>query len=286
MSIEIRGLSFNIAGSGDMRHQLAKKYPGTSFRDDEVENRYKTLTAQTFEKIVREFTPAFMCLQEITRAEHSFLIEFLQNKGYTIVQKYGTAVCFQEAQFTCLGSEMTLNNDEGALYADLQLKGTKKILRVVSSHLPGFNVSKFEQSPQTAELGDRALQQQLATVNATKKVFDRLFACFKETYTPDLILYGLDANSTAAFLSEKVHPERLAPLFTHGFTPDTSDTKATIIDDSTNHPYRYDYLFCKCVKGSATIQNCEIAGINDPSMLGNPDSAMSDHLPVLSRIFV
>ena len=269
-----------------MQYRFAKKYRDVAFDPVEIENHYKKLTIETFEKIGRDFLPSFMCLQEITRSEHQFLIDFLEKMGFTVLQKYGTAVCFQNSQFICLDHQMTLNDDTGALYADLRLKGTKKIIRVVSSHLPGFNVSKMTQSPHAVKVGDSALEAQLTTVDTAKRVFSTFFSCFSEVNTPNFIFYGLDANTTADFVSEKVHPERLTPLFMHGFVPDIHDIKATIIDDSTGHPYRYDYLFCKCVNGSATVQNCEIEGINNQAMLGDPDKAMSDHLPVLARLYL
>jgi len=270
-----------------------------------AKNWYVHQASQTFTRIIDTFTPHIMCLQEISSGEEHIDIKTLLNtRGYDIVQKNGLAIAYRRQNFQLLESEKTVSDETAALYVDVKVKGTNKIIRVVSDHLAGFNTRNHKNNKtlcktstipsdsaralmarKTApKIGDSSLEQNIAIVDRLKRSI-WLPSCFGGQDAPDTIIYGLDANATARHITKqnRVHPKRLDQFVTHGFISDITDERPTIVDHSTSLPYKFDYLYCK---SASSIIDHELPSINTPDMLGNPQLSMSDHLPVLATITV
>lgn len=112
----------------------------------------------------------------------------------------------------------------------------------------------------------------------------------KDKDAPDVIIYGLDANTALKRhkyepKSEKgAHPKRLRLFTNRKFKYDTKDNSPTIVDGNDQTKRRYDYIFTRALKGHFEI---DIANERmNEEYLDNPLKSSSDHLFVKSKIEV
>ncbi len=224
--------------------------------------------------------------------------------------------------FDSLKSPMKGRSSPGR-YVDLIHKQSKTIIRVVSHHVQGFNALKKKKHseekrksleektilPLNAEerlahfislfdsehedsvaRGDAAIEHSLAAI---EKKSCKL-PCFKGFLTlknpkPDLVIYGLDANATAKYVSEakidRLHPKRMQLFDLRGYQYSKLDTTPTILDWNDLRPRKYDYVCVKTHQAAAiTIESMCIPGLNNRELLYQPGQLMSDHLPVFAKI--
>lgn len=182
---------------------------------------------------------------------------------------------------------------------------SKKKFTLPNSHQERLDyfLSKLDSklnSKKAAARGDAALELSLQDIETAKvhypssenrlaKIFPWLHRFFKST-KPDLIIYGLDANTTAKYTSknknERLHPKRIRLFEKYGYQCDKDDQSPTIRDGNSFERSKYDYVFTKPTSkvDQVTIKDRQIEGINHPEMLDQPDQLMSDHLPVLAQI--
>lgn len=151
--------------------------------------------------------------------------------------------------------------------------------------------------------GDAALALSLSIIEKVKipysptdllgrlgAIFSRFFLKKSPEKSPDLIVYGLDANATAKHRSlpklERLHPKRMRLFENYGYKFDQNNTLATIIDANDFCERKYDCLLTKETSSAATvsIEDKPIEGITNPEALDSPSTLMSDHLPVISSI--
>ncbi len=325
--MQVRCVSFNIASANDMMHLLLHNH--NVITDEHVKTiannlltcpaevdinaintfelyakkRYILQAHQTFTKIIDSFDPHVLCLQELSSGEeHLGITSFLNARGYDIIRGNGLAIAYKKADFHLLHSDRTAPDTTAALYIDVKVKGTNKVIRIVSDHLAGFNTLKQKMNKNTSktsndpiekekavlgrkrapETGDIALVQNITTVDKLKTHIP-FFSCFCNQDAPDALIYCLDANATARYVSKehRVHPKRLDQFVRHRFVSDETDEKPTICDHSTSVAYKFDYLFAK---SAYSVIDHMLPGINSPDMLANPQASMSDHLPVLATV--
>lgn len=266
---------------------------------------YQQRAQRFLSKLIRDFHPDLICLQELQskKWEYECIIEKLKDAGYTVVYHQDTSIAYKQSEFTQLPSDNKLQsslNEKGAFHIDLKHQPSGKVIRTVSDHVPGFSSTNVKQlSSQVSDLkragtdnreierlkalkreytrtGDQSLQSNIAAVD-----FNPAHAI-----SPDVIIFGLDANTTTKGLKrQSLHPKRVRLFENNGFKTDTEDNNPTII--STDLDLRkYDHVFAKTLKGDLTIKHRVIKGINDRQMLLYPLTAMSDHVPLLYKITV
>lgn len=322
MTLELRCLSYNIGGQNDMIalmlfepkniiddaiRQIAERAKSRTPPVSPVEfeqlalhakAQYEQLADKTFQAIHDDFDPHLICLQELTSGqEHDLIVHKVTSLGYALLRANGLAIAYKQACFTPLNQAIVDTIENGALYADLKERRTGKIVRVVCDHLFGFNVDKYRKGKEAevtqttsdaltrlTKLGDEALKCNLEAVDLAPKR-SSFFVCGSDDH-PDLVIYGLDANVTASYIETiaQVHAKRLIPFFERGYSCDTHDQIPTILDTNDGKPHKYDYIFCKALKGHLSIVDRQISQINDPRLLANPLYCLSDHLPVLATI--
>lgn len=318
MTLELRCLSYNIGGQNDMialmlfepnniidttiRHiaeRLKSRTPPVSPVEFDQLNlhaktQYEQLASKTFQAIFDSFDPHLLCLQELTSGpEHDVIIDKVKKLGYILLRENGLAIAYKQERFSLLNHAIVDSIENGALYADLRERRTGKIVRVVSDHLFGFNVEKYRKGKEVeasealtrlTKLGDVALSCNLEAIDLEPKRCS-FFFCGSDN-RPDLVIYGLDANVTAPYIDtpSQVHAKRLIPFLERGYSCDMQDHLPTILDTNDAKSHKYDYIFCKALKGRLSIVDRQIDHVNDPRFLANPTYCMSDHLPVLATI--
>ncbi|MCE5316913.1 MAG: ankyrin repeat domain-containing protein [Parachlamydia sp.] len=267
-------------------------------------------------KLLKEFQPDIVCLQELyyrdkdgVKSAHYPIREFLENRGYALTEDSrpgheDRAIAYKKATFDCVrtGTLFSETIYEPAYFADLKHRVTGIMIRAVSDHVRGFNSiaqkkhaqksgpklplpQRFEERrkyherrPQSAE-GDCALDSSLQALHELKEC-------------PDVVIYGLDANSTSKHSStdpkERLHPKRVRLFDMYHYTTDATNQNATLIDANDLRPKKYDYIFARCFNSQlkVTITDQLIPGINQPALLQSPGEILSDHLPVLSQVTI
>ncbi len=224
--------------------------------------------------------------------------------------------------FDSLKSPMKGKSSPGR-YVDLIHKQSKTIIRVVSHHVQGFNAVKKKKHTEekrkslkektflplnakerlarfisffnsehedSAARGDAGLEHSLANIEkkSCKPYQLKSFINLKNP-KPDLIIYGLDANATAKYVSEakmdRLHPKRMQLFDLRNYQYDQQDKTPTILDWNDLHPRKYDYVCVKTHRAAAVaIESVCIPGLNNRELLYHPDQLMSDHLPVFAKI--
>lgn len=307
MSVELHCVSYNVGGTRDMMLMMAKN-PDIHFKDPkakeiaqnflhdrraivtapiyegfrkEAEQKYISLALATFDHLYQTFQPDLFCLQELysLTPEKRAVCSKIESLGYAIVGERDVAVAYRQDTFTPIGQGVS-SVLPGGIYVDLRHNKTGKAIRVVSDHLCGFNAKTHKEQPKEAKKaaplgGDRQLHE-------TLQEFEKIGFANQEKVVPELIIFGLDANSSAKYLpmkQERLHPKRLKEFTDLGYLCDTRDVQPTIIDHSDGQPRKYDYIFCKAFKGKAPEIHSTTLDMPPSSV-----NAASDHLPVLATI--
>ena len=252
--------------------------------------KYGFVAPRIFQMIDENFCPDIICLQELFREsnarEQKGIRYWLTGMGYAIIdgsdnKKTGdTAIAYRKSRFTVLKTSITQGD---ALYADLQEVTTKKIIRIVSDHVPGFRTTATRDDIiEAAKFGDAQLQKTLGEVDVVSKGFFKKIFSQKVDSDPDLIIFGLDSNTTT---SNEIHPERMKMLTERDFI-EADDHTPTIIDHSSKRPYKFDHICVKGVNAKVSIQNEQFEGLSGEAALDRITHGMSDHTPVFSRIMI
>ncbi len=234
--------------------------------------------------------PDVICLQELYRQdpEKQPLIACIEQQGYQICGQKDTAIAFVRSRFSLIREKQL----ESSFFIDLKDRLQPLAIRVVSDHLAGFNAQTQKRA--TARIKEWARAPEDRTIQSDRELkkwgpwqgdqdlIQNLSALAQENiHPPELIIYGLDANATGAYVSKgsRLHPKRLAPFKQNGFVSDETDCSPTIIDFNDEVPRRYDYLFAKTLKGSLKLTS------RTPFYaLDNPELTFSDHLPTASLL--
>jgi endonuclease/exonuclease/phosphatase family metal-dependent hydrolase len=267
---------------------------------DEARYRYAWNMVPTINSLVDNLD--FVCLQEMLRdkhPEHRSIEQCLGGFGFSYVGNERLGIAFDAKRFTLLSNGPTGVSEKyqkirTSYYADIQHKRTRKIIRVVSAHLKGFNVkeqkkmtrdTKAKQCPHrrkiqrqkrdATKLGDIELME---TLSHLAEVNDR---------KPDVIIIGLDANATAKYLpvaETRVHSFRLKKLKNANFECCTEDKLPTIFDKADGIARKFDYVFARTPEGRPEVSVHSQAGFN----LQGTDHRlmMSDHVPVFAKVTI
>lgn len=266
--------------------------------------------------LIREFDPHVICLQEyffqnkLKDNAHLPIKQMLESSGYRIVgeSKPGSgriddkAIAFKDEVFECLNIGMTFKEglQEPAVYADLKHKASGIMIRAVTNHVSGFNGVQQKQKntnkPAEKPFLPAHFQDRLKFFEQSERTghgdiaLDRSLNGLDQDGSPDVIIYGLDANTTSKESSnhkmERLHPKRLRLFKMYGYVTDTENRNATIMDFNDWQPRKYDYIWVKSIQNDihVTVVDHIFQTINHPALLKDPEAIMSDHLPVLSTV--
>jgi endonuclease/exonuclease/phosphatase family metal-dependent hydrolase len=307
MSVELHCVTYNVGGTRDMMLMMAKN-PDIHFKDPQekeiaqkflqerrpivtdplyegfrkaAEQKYISLALDTFDHLHKTYQPDLFCLQELysRTPEKRAVCSKIEALGYAIYGERDVAIAYRKDLFMPVGHGAT-SAQPGAIFVDLKHMQTGKVIRVVSDHLCGFNAKTHKEEPkETKKAAPRGGDNQL---HETLHEFEKIGSANQEKVAPDLIIYGLDANTTAKYLptrKERLHPKRLKQFIDLGYSCDVRDIRPTIFDHNDGMPRKYDYIFCKAFRG----QHPEIHS-GPLEMIPSSANAASDHLPVLATI--
>lgn len=307
MTVEFKCVSYNIGGLPDTRRLLSKdnKSMISNGKVEEIRKRilkneplkyddsidlceyYKDLSKNVFKALLKE-NPDVICLQELnlrfsggnyySKSPEHLEIMNLVDTDYHVIGAGGTAVLVRKSKFDIVSHKTT---DIGTTTVDLKEKASGKLVRVLSDQVAGFNINGSN-SEEDAENGDNGLENTIQYFAPKKSLWQKIkeFVSGRSSEEPDLVIYGLDANS-----SRKVHPERLAILTKNEFVTDDKDNEPTIIDHNDNKKHKYDYIFCRAKTGeeveivSRTFKHAQ-------TNLDQPAISLSDHVPVQATIIL
>lgn len=313
--LSLKGISLNIAGLGDTVRLmgLAGKM-GPETEEAEVYDWYTTRIEAAFKdgKLYGQDVD-FFCLQEFfpNTLEKKRVIQILLNAGFSILGDDDLAIAYKTNQFILKTASYTTSDTSGALYAILQHKASQEEVCLVSDHVEGFNArerktltraikAKATNNPLTNRpwegnekqhnlgLGDEGLRYSIDFL--------------KHELSPNLFIIGLDANATAGYLPNRVHPKRMQLLFRAGWVCDTSDKEPTVVDHKLEPEYmqkdkvpaftyvkqalkpevavKYDYICVQPPWGHGLTITSKSLG-PEPSQF---EKLFSDHRPVFAEI--
>lgn len=257
-------------------------------------------------RLLREFDPHIICLQEyvflekLKQANAHFPIKtFLESSGYVIVGDAKRAIAYKKDDFECMksGAAFTEDVQVPALFADLKHQ-SGIVIRAVSDHLRGFDAvaqksGKKEKLklPQGYEDRAKILEKNPRTVHGDIAL-DRSLNSLEKDNDPDVIVYGLDANSTSKQSSreksERLHPKRMRLFEIYKYQMDHANQAPTCLDANDWQLRKYDYICAKSLdaKREIRIKDQILSEVNHPKLLREPGLVMSDHLPVLSTLTI
>lgn len=272
-------------------------------------------------KLLKEFQPDILCLQELyyrdqdgVKSAHYPIRAFLETQGYTLAADArpgheDRAIAYKKGAFDCVRMGTLFSETihepayfEPAYFADLKHHVSGILIRAVSDHVRGFNSVAQKKHPQKSgrklplpphfkermKYHERCLQSSEGdcALDSALHALDEL----KEG--ADLVIYGLDANSTSKQSSpdpkERLHPKRVRLFDIYHYTTDSTNQNATLIDANDLRPKKYDYIFARSFNSQlkVAITDQMIPGINQPALLKSPGEILSDHLPVLSHVTI
>ena len=201
----------------------------------------------------------------IKTANHLFAKNLLGNQNWTYsYDESDTLIAWDKRKFTPLNNSTTHNLRGG--WVDLRDNTTNKVIRVASAHLKGLPLTN--PTPAKGRGGDKQLN-------------DLSNSMLRATSPVDLMVIGMDANTTPT-----IYSERLDILRNKGFQRDETDNSSTAFnaDLSTSTQakcVRLDYLFGRASNGnsisSINTVNGGLTALEDPT--NNP----SDHRPIIKK---
>jgi endonuclease/exonuclease/phosphatase family metal-dependent hydrolase len=248
---------------------------------------------------INSFAPDIICLQEfkiksaiqlkneIAQAgpekkvfkakfkEHEELETALEKEGYTLVAKDETVVAYKTKLFDLIKQETRGNTAS----VDLKMPTTGKVIRVISDHVDGFNITQSEEYRAAAvQAGDQALKRVLARAKENSGEAEN---------QPCAVIYSADTNTTSPSSPRPIYPERLGILYAEGYLEDIENIHPTTVGARDNLPYQYDHILVKGNGTQVNIANVDIPGLDSDIILDNCQELIgSDHLPIFSRVLI
>lgn len=227
----------------------------------------RQLFTNVFKDIFSRQKPDLIFLQEVGRVKP--LISSLL-AGYQLhFDGDDTMVAWKDDRFTEIeGSRQSQQLCHRYSIVDLKDLTTKKIIRISSSHIHGFDLNDPDYqrgSYKMTESGD----EELAAIT-------RLMLNMKKV-SPDIIILGMDANSTPF-----IHPERLEILEKEGFSRDNADDLETAFNPTLpSKKAKIDFIYAKSLEG-----NCQVCATNDTPIveIESPETNPSDHRPLFKTV--
>lgn len=256
--------------------------------------KYAALAKGVFAKILMEFKggPDLICLQELNSRlpEQKELLKTLNNFGYTIVgeKTKDTAIAFKNSKFK-LEKEGIADKLNPTIYADLREKASNKVVRVISDHVPGFNIAKGnlkvekkDRYNDDAEAGDLHLKMVMKETDPELEANEKSGPC--------AVIYAADTNTTGGKQAKNIdaiHSRRLESLYENGFIEDDTDREPTTFDANTGVAYKYDHILVKGVAAEVEVEDLPVKGLTGLEALASGGRTyMSDHLPVFAKVII
>lgn len=225
---------------------------------------------EVFKRIADDKKPDIFFLQEVGEEVHAGLKKWLEN--YAIhFDGDDTLVAWNKERFTeILGSRQSEQLCKRFSIVDLMDKTAKKVVRIASIHLHGYDLSQPERERcgrRVTESGDEELRE----------IVKLLLDCSERI--PELIMLGMDANSTP-----DIHPERLEILESERFVRDFDDNQPTAFNPTLDHrKAKIDFIYAKCISGKCNVLESS-ANLN--LKIESPDTNPSDHRPLYQSIVI
>ena len=295
MAVQLKIMDINVSSWIEMSVRFKK--PEQS--QDDYKEAHKLLVNNFFSTIISKKSPDIITMQSLhdNLAQKEFREE-MKNNGYTIIGGNGPCIAYRTDKFQQLCVNEMNPGNRGHIYADLQENTSGKVICVVSNYLSGFNAKMHKETVKickgeittNSNMERSATQQNIQRYQNLKKEVpkqgdDQLKNSLDEIQKkhnkiqPDLIVYGLVANTTAKFVENRLHPKRLQQSTHVGFICDEQDKAPTTVDYDTEQAMRYDYLYVKALNGQVSIQSQVLGPAPDAY-----DQFFTDHRPVMAHI--
>jgi len=311
-SINLKVISFNVSGAGDLRNTAVKFESSTNQKVStqaqailtpgaNVDEIYGSQMESYFTKLIELEQPDVLCLQELPRLsnlnkfEHAKLETVLKNHEYTLCLKQDTAIAYKTEKFDLVNEGSTVGSQSSAYFADLKEKESGDVLRFVSDH-PEYSDTGAATLKNNVEFVDN-----FPVVSPFERLWKKIVALFQKrspnsipNEDPISIIYGMDGNATRKIPGEaekpeeirtEWQPERLDIFSERKFVTDLSNNNPTL---AFKAPQKIDHIFAKAIMPQTiTMKHKVVAELNDPDMLTSPEILpASDHLPVIYEITV
>lgn len=324
MSQVLRVITFNVAGARDTQRLI--KLAGKGDVDESTAGAWyqDRVKEGVIDGKIYSHEADILCLQELhgDAPEKAELNKRITDAGFTILGQGDLAIAYKTNRFTLINGKYGYTEGE-AFYAHLRDKITQQVICVVTDHVTGFDsrlqkiytqalrpqinvdgINPFTKKPwQGVEKKGVEGEKKKEPATGDKKLALSLQAIGQDA---DLIVYGLDANTTAKYIPDpRLHPKRLKQFFDAGYICDTADKAPTIVDHNldqrhvckdkvpttevqlcgrynqeANVPMKFDYVFVKPRAGLEISITSQALG---PSPLEFA-KLLSDHRPVYAEI--
>jgi hypothetical protein len=315
-ALTLKGISLNLSTMPrDIERLMVLSGKGDIKTKEEVQEWYDIRVRNAFQdgKLYGQDVD-FYCLQEFFPhdLEKKKVVQILLNAGFSILGDSDLGIAFKTDQFVLKNARYTTKNGSGALYAILKHKESGEEICLVSDHVKGFDARK--QKALTAAKKRNAsvnpITNQAWEANAKQEgplegnqAIAHSLTILKDNNTSTLFIEGLDANATAKYLKDRVHPKRMDLFSQNGWVFDTADLALTIIDHCLEDNYmqkdqpisykyldtylkeprvalKYDYICAKAPWGHQINITSRPLG-PEPSQYSE---LISDHRPVFAKI--